>query len=119
MQKVEQGEPNFDEIDDPGRWCKFTFCPEFDSNGGAYTKHTLSTGATPVPEVDGKRCRDLWEFHYQGFKGKESFCGRSTRDNVFPPTRKGQLDAEFLKTMGLTDKRMKTGDVLFSTSCSI
>jgi hypothetical protein len=114
MQKVEQGKPNFDEINNPGWWCNFTFCPEFGSNGGAYTKQTLSTGATPVPEVDGKCCRGPWEFHYQGFKGKGSFCGGSTRDNLFPPTWKGQLDAELLKIMGLTDKRMKTGDALFS-----
>ena len=65
-QKVEKGEPNFDEIDNPGKWCNFTFRPEFGSNGGAYTKHTLPTGATPVPEVDGKRCRGAWEFHYCG-----------------------------------------------------
>jgi hypothetical protein len=113
VQKVEKGEPDFDALDNPGRWCNFTFRPEFASNGGVYTKHTLSTGATPVPEVDGKRSRGPWEFHYQGFKGEGSFRDGSTRDNLFPPTRKGQLDAKLLKVMGLTDERMKTGDALF------
>ena len=55
-QKVQKGEPDFDEVDNPGQWCNFTFCPEFAASGGAYTKHTLPTAATPVPEVDGKRC---------------------------------------------------------------
>jgi hypothetical protein len=113
MQKVEKGEPDFDAIDNPGRWCNFTFRPDFASNGGVYTNHTLSTGATPVPEVDGKRSRDPWEFHYQGFKGECSFCDGSTRDNLFPPTRKGQLNAKLLKVIGLTEERMKTGDALF------
>ena len=112
-QKVEKGEPTFDEIDNPGQWCNFTFRPEFGANGGAYTKHTLPTGATPVPEVDGKRCRGPWEFHYQGYKSEGSFRDGSTRDNLFPSTRKGQLDAELLKTMGLTKERMTTGDALF------
>jgi hypothetical protein len=73
MQKMEKGALDFDAIDNPGRWCNFTFRPGFASNGGVYTKHTLSTGATPVPEVDGKCSRGPWEFHYQGFKGEGSF----------------------------------------------
>ena len=53
-QKVDKGEPTFDDVDNPGKWCNFTFRPEFGTNGGAYTKHTLSTGAISVPKVDGK-----------------------------------------------------------------
>ena len=41
---------------------------EFGANGGAYTKHTLPTGATPVSEVDGKRCRGPWEFVLPGIQ---------------------------------------------------
>jgi hypothetical protein len=115
--KLNKGEPaTFEEIDNPGRWCSFTFRPEFASSGGAYTKHTLSTGATPVGKgPDGKRSRGPWEFHYQGFKGdsNRSFRDGSSRENLFPPTRKGQLDAQLLKIMGLTEERMKTGDALF------
>jgi hypothetical protein len=112
-QKVEKGEPNFDEIDNPGKWCNFTFRPEFGAHGGAYTKHTLSTGATPVPEVDGKRCRGPWEFFYQGYKGEGRKRDGSTRENLFPPTRKGMLNEALLKRMGLTEERMTTGDALF------
>ncbi len=63
-QKVQKGEPDFDEVNNPSQWWNFTFRPEFAAGGGAYTKHTLPTAATPVPEVYGKGCRGKWEFHY-------------------------------------------------------
>jgi hypothetical protein len=51
--------------------------------------------------------------YYQGYKSERSFCDGSTRDNLFPSTRKGQLDAELLKTMRLIKERMITGDAFF------
>jgi hypothetical protein len=62
----------FIEIDNPGRLGKYTFRPKFhrqakgkDIKQGHYSHHALPTGARPLPaDVDRKREKAGWEFHY-------------------------------------------------------
>jgi len=46
-----EGEPEFEFIDNPNKWCQFAFCPEFDKQG-IYVRHSLPTLAdvTVFPE---------------------------------------------------------------------
>jgi hypothetical protein len=46
----------FDELNNPGHWSSFTYCPFFEPKGG-YMFHTMPAGATAVPvdKVTGKR----------------------------------------------------------------
>jgi len=41
------GEPDFSDVDNPGRWPEFIFRPVF--KGNKYIHHALPTGAVPVP----------------------------------------------------------------------
>ena len=53
--KVEVGEPEFPEVDNPGGWSEFTFKPKFcvrkttQVPKGHYMHHALPTGASPIP----------------------------------------------------------------------
>ena len=49
--KPERGEPNFDDVDNPGAWPPFIFSPTFASRGktSKYKHHALPTGCVPVP----------------------------------------------------------------------
>ena len=64
--KSAQGEPDFHLVDNPGNWLDFTFRPQFKTPSGPYVCHALPTGATPVPETNGKD-GGRWEFHYSGW----------------------------------------------------
>ena len=69
--KPERGEPNFDNIDNPGAWPSFIFCPTFASRAktSKYKHHALPTGCVPVPvNEDGNREVNGWKFYYQGWK---------------------------------------------------
>jgi hypothetical protein len=109
-QKVEQGEPNFINIDNSGEWSQFVFQPEFGTNTPRqYKQHSMPTGAQPVPKnLDGKRIVKDWEFFYKGLEDKDD-----TSNNIFPESRKGKLDGNLLETLGLTKERMVQGDVMF------
>ena len=114
--KVAKGEPLFLEVDNPGGWDEFTFRPEFATKGEKqYVRHVLPTGASPVPEVDGKRKVGPWEFFYGGWKdlANNSFRDGSTKAEPFPESRRGKLDNHLLLRMGLTTERMTTCDALF------
>jgi hypothetical protein len=119
-QKTEQGEPAFAEVDNPGGWSQYIFRPEFGTTAPKqYKRHSLPTGAQPVPaNAEGKRIVDDWEFHYKGWDadaGNSDNFGRAgaTGEDMFPESRKGQLDGELLEMLGLTKERMVKGDALF------
>jgi hypothetical protein len=65
---LSEGEPHFDEVDNPGGWTSFTFRPIFEK--GKYVSHAMPAGATPVPmdNVSGKRKPGGFEFFCNGWK---------------------------------------------------
>jgi hypothetical protein len=110
--KTLKGEPAFVEVDNPGDWCQYTYRAEFDAKG-KYKRHTLPTGAMPVPLKDGKRNLGNWTFEYDGWTlTNNSFRKHVTDDNMFPEARKGCLDADKLAAFGLTKARIKDCDAL-------
>jgi hypothetical protein len=111
-----KGEPDFSMLDNPGDRTPFTFRPDFDkTNPKQYKKHSLPTGATPVPaDAEGKRSHSEWEFHYKGWTGDgNAHRSGASHDNMFPDSRKGSLDADVLRKLGMTKKRMDEKDALF------
>ena len=120
--KTEVGEPDFYNVDNPGGWDAYTFKPKFslktskDIKKGQYTHHALPTGARPVPQdAEGKRGMAGWEFHYDHWENPDGakFRSGATRHNPFPANRKGNLDYDLLKKMGLTKERLVSHDALF------
>eukprot|EP00957_Ditylum_brightwellii_P029941 2266191-Ditylum_brightwellii.AAC.1 len=70
-------------------------------------------GAKSVPLDDkGKQTHDGWDFHYDGWEGKENTRDGATRSNLFPATRKGILDPNILQHLGLGSDVMKKKDAL-------
>eukprot|EP00957_Ditylum_brightwellii_P022137 1669880-Ditylum_brightwellii.AAC.1 len=55
------GQPNFTELDNPGDWSEFCYCPNFEKDG-MYKGHKLPTGATPVPISNRKQMMNSWYF---------------------------------------------------------
>jgi hypothetical protein len=120
-QKVAKGEPDFEAIDNPGKWSNFTFRAKFSgkNRSGTYTHHATPAGARvlPVDEATGKRTKNGFEFHYQGWKmpvpnDKYRRIG-STKENFFPDDRGSKVDGAYLTKMGLTPTRMRNNDALF------
>ena len=113
-------EPVFDAVDNPGDWPEYCFRPYFATRTktSKYEFHKLPTGAMPVPEKNGKREVNGWEFHYKGWvnEGIKHRRGATTA-NMFPKEMEGSLDAAILENMGLTKERMgltgKVVDALF------
>lgn len=58
---------------------------------------------------------DGWKFHYQVWKDSKMsiWCDGSNSANPYPENRKGRLDYDLLKNMGLTNQRIVQGDALF------
>lgn len=112
--KTEKGEPQFSEVDNPGKWSRFIFKPKFKKDG-QYLSHQLPTGAMPVPVgPDGKRRCGNWQFYYDGFKNQEMPYRRgATTSNLFPKEMEGCLDVNVLKRLGLTKERITCVDALF------
>ena len=109
--KVQKKEPNvaFETIDNPGGWSQFVYRPKFGGKGGHgdYVDHQLPTGATPVPEANGRRTAGGFEFFYKGWqKEVPNLRSGATRDNMWPDNRKGSLDVNILKHLGMTKDRM-------------
>ena len=104
----DRGEPDFEDVDNPGEWPSFCFRPKFKDHK-KYIRHALPTGAMPVPinEKTGKREHNGWEFHYKGWKnpGTQHRHGATSR-NMFPKETEGSLDADILTKLGLNEDRM-------------
>jgi hypothetical protein len=115
QRKVDKGQPNFVDVDNPGDWSEYTFRPEFEKTGGRYKHHVLPTGATPLPPslVNNKRELEGWEFHYKGWTGTNNVRDGASREDLFPECRKGCLDKAVLERMGMTPERMQQHDALF------
>ena len=118
--RIARGEPaSFADVDNPGGWSSFTFQPKFDK-ASKYKYHALPTGATPVkPDSEGKRICGDYEFFYDGWKKPTvdadgdpwpAFRHGASKENMFPESRKGSLDADVLKSLGLTKERMLEAD---------
>ena len=97
--KVCQGEPPFDQVDNPGQWNSFCFRPKF-SRSKEYLFHTLPSGARPVAmDSSGNRSINGWDFHYSTWKhdSPESFRNGAITENLFPDKRKGCLDKDLFQ----------------------
>jgi hypothetical protein len=112
-----KGVPAFATVDNPGGWSEYTFQPKYKKaekgKGMVYLRHALPTGATPVPEVKGKREVAGWKFHYDGSwtnKSKKQFRSGATKVNPFPDSRNGCLDAKVLAKLGMSKERMCEAD---------
>ena len=63
--------------------------------------------------ADNKREMGRYEFHYRGWQKsgtEQPYRSGASKENLFPPSRKGSLDSEVLKKLGLTSDRMKEDD---------
>ena len=121
------GEPEFCEVDNPGKWSQFTFRPKFIKGDkkknipAKYANHTLPTGARPVPKDEsGDRKINGWGFQYEGWVGKETadlswqpICSGASRENPFPPERRSFLDYGLLKQLGTKKQMIVNCDALF------
>jgi hypothetical protein len=114
-----QGEPLFEDVDNPGGWSLYTFRPMFEPRGGKYIFYAMPAGAVPVPinAVTGKREEGGYEFFYQGWKQenltRENCRFGATREDLFPTDRDVKLDVTFLKKMGLSKQRMEQCNASF------
>ena len=115
-EKKDPNEPDFQNLDNPGGWSDFVFRPVYKKTGrGAtanyqYVQHELPTGCTPLPkDAEGKRTSAGWELHYDGWNTDRASLPRdgATVNNLFPEERRGCLDIEVLKNLGLTKERIQ------------
>lgn len=104
--------PSFAQVDNPAGWTDFMYQPKYNKQN-KYEGHFTSAGATVVPEKDGKRCVNGWEFHYAGWEASEfakSTYARnpSTPENLKPPERGPRLDVELLRKHGINEDTMNS-----------
>jgi hypothetical protein len=85
------------------------------TNPKQYKKHSLPTEETCVPaDAEGKRSHSGWEFHCKGWIGDgNAHRSGASRDDMFPDSRKGSLDVDVLRKLGMTKSRMDEKDALF------
>jgi hypothetical protein len=121
--KTDLGEPEFEDVDNPGKWSDFTFRARFNKRKKEYAYHAMPTGATPVPidPATGTRSIEDWTFHYGGWhrdfeeeedtdhdlNGLPVFRSGAVRGEMFPVCRKGSLSGPILKQLGMTTDRMQ------------
>ena len=106
--KTQLGETEFNTVNNPGQWSEFTFRPVFVKVGGMYKRHALSIGVMPLPKnSSGTRRINRWEFNYNDWDDGV-VPHRTPVDDAeqFPPERKGFLDKEVLRKLGITKHRM-------------
>jgi hypothetical protein len=89
--REEQGEPDFESVDNPGNWSAYMYRPVFKKNKkkekAQYSHHELPTAAVPVPKDDnGKRVINGWEFFYGGWEADlgATNCDGAKSENPFP-----------------------------------
>ena len=124
----------FHEVDNPGGWSRFCFCPKYKTTGkkkstdvqegveteddpeGAPTDkakfmcYAMLTGATPVPlnVTTKKRAIAECDFHCDGWEATENTIRSGAAcNNPFPANRLGSLDGDKLFDLGLTCERME------------
>jgi hypothetical protein len=85
----------------------------------------MPTGAVPVPKnIDGVGKFGDYTFHYDGWQSTvdennennetyTKYRSDTTKNNLFPESRCGCLDAELLDKVGLTREKMQMGDSFF------
>ncbi|KAG7349515.1 hypothetical protein IV203_012112 [Nitzschia inconspicua] len=78
--KTENGEPKWEELDNPGDWSRYCFNPSFNKSG-SYISHSLPTGAVPIPLDNGVRQCTGWTFLYKDWKMKDHWKS----DGLFAP----------------------------------
>jgi hypothetical protein len=119
-------QPEWEDVDNPGDWSQFVYRPKFKvfndkKKPKEYRYHAMPAGATPVPINDktGERTLGDWHFFYKGWNrdeveeegdhlhGLPIFRSGATRHNMFPASRKGALNADTLRKLGLDTDRMK------------
>ena len=67
--QVAKGEPRFENVHNPGKWNEYLFRPVFNDKTKKYIRHSLISGATPVPfDKDGELKIGGWEMHYNEWK---------------------------------------------------
>ena len=119
MRKADKREIAFDQVDNPGNWCEYTFRPKFHESTKNYLYHCMPAGARPVPldPTSNKRVTGGYEFFYNGWELKDQSVHNcrlgATRENLFPEDRSAKLDIDYLKKMGLTKERVIECDALF------
>ena len=121
LKGVDENEPvTFEEVNNPGKWSDFTFRPKY--KDGKYLGHFTPSGAQVVPENgEGKRIQGAYQFYYDGYTpdatDKANYVrGDATKEDLKPKSRKGSLDVEVLKKLGLDATRVER-DPLFFLTC--
>ena len=99
------GQPEFNDVDNPGDWPEYVFRPKFNKKK-EYQGHFLPAGATTVPDIpDVGRMIEGWTFFYgavPNLPNLPNIYGNSYRsgartENLFPESRKGSLDPDILE----------------------
>ncbi|KAG7370169.1 hypothetical protein IV203_027915 [Nitzschia inconspicua] len=131
--KQDKNERPFETVDNPGGWDRYYFVPRFDKKTGLYQHHSTPTKCRPCPpdpERDGLRTCNGWVFYYQDWKLADSWKPSSfsflpedapvpvyrigsTPSDPLPSSRKGCLNYNLLRRMGLSKKRLEQHDPLF------
>ncbi len=67
---INHGEPQFEDVDNPGGWSNYNFRPMFEPREGKYICHAMLDGTVPVPinALTGKREAGGYEFFYKRWK---------------------------------------------------
>ena len=113
------GAPEESDVDNPGKWSLYCFCPKYVVGKREYKYHCTPCGAQVVPaNAVGERVVEGWTFYYDGWEPDEfdstTFVRTgATKADLKPESRKGSLDGDCLKKHGLTSDRMKKNDPLF------
>jgi len=114
-QKVKNGEPIFEDVDNLGNWPRYVYAPKFMKTGGKCVHHSLPTGIVPIPvnATTNKRTVGNWEFDYNGWKKEDTDiarCDGCTKGNMFPRHCIRSLDQNRLRSLGLNEQQMKNLD---------
>lgn len=125
--QINQQEPLFKSVDNPGSWYIFIFCPKFKKKSTkAYTPHEIQadTVVLPVDPMSGKHVQGEYEFFYNGWTHPnpsiDNCCFRTTKDNLFPNYRKTTFDAQLLNNgVGKGENAEARCFILLSTSLSV
>ena len=126
-----RGAPEHLDVDNPGNWSEYTFRARKKKKTNEFDAYEMPPGARPVPVGEtGQRTIEGWVFHYDGWRLQDALPtdilpedmrleSKYFREgNVFDAKdkdnpRRGMLDHDLLKKLGLTRGRMQGKDALF------